>query len=865
MKRVWLFIFAGVALGELTGRYQQGLMLTVFLIIFTVTVICLTVRGTTVRGGAARGGDMQSKTVQYVAVRDVYTRGASVRSEDAQGTAMRCATMLGVPMQGAHEQGADIHSPDMSSARLSGILRYKYAPYVMLLLVCVTLGNVRMIAERYLYEQRDTAESSSVLRRLLTQTDYLDELSGSKSCTWRCEVESIVPRSEGYLIKSGQVNIYCDDISDLGIGNIAEFIGQMSRIGAPRNPGEWDYSASGMASGITHRLYAREYRVIDSSISLFGQRMYELRSCLLERLSSAFGGEGAEDDAAFLRAALLGDKSLMSDELYEMYKSNGIAHLLAISGLHVSIIGMSLYRHIHKAVKRLYRVFFLNRREPEEILGIPQNGTFLLPDCIAGICSAVFLVLYSMLTGSSVSTVRAVFMMIMMFIAGVSGRSYDLLSAAAVAAVCIVLYRPYELFGCSFLLSFGAIAAIGGPASYIIKRYNIKNSIVCSLVVSLCIQLVTLPIASAYFFEISTYGIFLNLIVIPLMTYVVWSGLAALVLPAAGGAAHYLLHSFKWLCTLLSGLPGRTVLLGRPAVLLTALLTSLTPLKSSDSITFLDVGQGDGIYLHIGDEHMLVDAGSSSSKSMGRYTLEPFLKSSRADVLDRVFVTHADADHINGIRYLLTESDISIGRLYLPVQALIDPAYAELTAEAEQAGTDLVYLKCGDIISIGDEGATVTCLWPTEEVGTDDMNNESLVLLLRAGDVSAYLAGDAGQEAEREILAEIEAAGRDELPAGRSGTSGNGITSASTDILKCGHHGSRTSSSSELIDALQPSWAVLSYKKGNTYGHPHDEVVERLESSGAQLLHTAESGAVTFMLTGRRVLVRTFLKQNTGK
>jgi competence protein ComEC len=334
-------------------------------------------------------------------------------------------------------------------------------------------------------------------------------------------------------------------------------------------------------------------------------------------------------------------------------------------------------------------------------------------------------------------------------------------------------------------------------------------------------------------------------------------------------------------------------------VLLTSLLTLLTPLKPADSITFLDVGQGDGIYLNLAGENILVDAGSSSSKSMGKYTVEPFLKSSRVSSLDRVFVTHADQDHISGVRYLLTESDIEIDRLYLPVQALEDSAYDALKAEAEAAGTKLIYLKQGDVVLPGGDGergdsergdskdgvgkggggnekeseshkasspagtdrCRITCLWPTQETSTEDMNNESLVLLLEDGDFTAYLAGDAGQEAEAEII-ERYSAGRVTAISGlKTYDNVDSYASAldSIDLLKCGHHGSSTSTSAELLEVLKPRYGVLSYKEGNRYGHPHKEVLDRLEKYDIETLHTARSGAVTFMLTGRRVIVKIYI------
>ena len=281
----------------------------------------------------------------------------------------------------------------------------------------------------------------------------------------------------------------------------------------------------------------------DSSCNYIRQGIHELRKRLLSSIDSVYDAE----DAGVLKAALLGDKSGMDPDLYDSYRKNGIAHLLAISGLHIAIIGMTLNRLLRRS-------------------GMGRT--------VAGCISAVFLFIYLLLTGSPVSTVRAVLMLCMVFLSGAEGRTYDLLSSAGLAGTVILLTNRWQLFSCGFLLSFGAVLSIGGPALSVIRKYHIRNPVLMSLVVSVTVQAFTLPVTAFFFFELPLFGWILNLIVIPLMTYVVWSGLAAMLLcplclPAAefaAGTGHYILSFYIFLLRRMEKLPLTTIVTGRPTL-----------------------------------------------------------------------------------------------------------------------------------------------------------------------------------------------------------------------------------------------------------------------------------------------------------
>ena len=259
-------------------------------------------------------------------------------------------------------------------------------------------------------------------------------------------------------------------------------------------------------------------------------------------------------------------------------------------------------------------------------------------------------------------------------------------------------------------------------------------------------------------------------------------------------------------------------------------------------VSFIDVGQGDGIYIDCG-EQILIDGGSSSSKHIGEYTIEPFLLSNAVGTLNKVFITHADSDHTSGILYLAENGRIHIDSLYLPFCAADNEKYEKIRSVCR----DVHYLKAGDIIPAGK--GSFTCLSPDpDKTGpASDINEHSLVLLYEEGGFSALLTGDADMKNESDLL-EFASSHRIRLPE-------------SVTVLKAGHHGSSTSTSPELIEAVSPRIAVLSYGAGNRYGHPHRETLDILAEHGIRHIDTARSGTVTFYTNGHFVEIKEFLNQ----
>ena len=258
------------------------------------------------------------------------------------------------------------------------------------------------------------------------------------------------------------------------------------------------------------------------------------------------------------------------------------------------------------------------------------------------------------------------------------------------------------------------------------------------------------------------------------------------------------------------------------------------------SVTFLDVGQGDGICLRTGRYTVLVDGGSSDEKDLGKYRLEPFLKSQAETVVDYAVVSHGDADHISGLEELMESGNIRVRFLVLPAAGKEDPAYERLEALVRLQGGERLFMEKGDRLSLGK--LELTCLYP-DGAARRDRNDHSLVLRADYGNFHLLLTGDMTLQGEQEILQDPRTS----------------ALLADIQLLKVAHHGSDTSTGEAWVEAAAPRWAVVSYGVGNRYGHPKEEVLKRLKKQGTLVYETGRQGAVTVRTDGKRIRIVTMI------
>ncbi|SDZ79289.1 competence protein ComEC [Oribacterium sp. KHPX15] len=642
-------------------------------------------------------------------------------------------------------------------------------------------------------------------------------------------------------------------------GEIVKIYGTVIPPEGVRNEGQFDFELYYRTLGISGSLYGDCAEVIGGEPEPFKAGLQRFRNLICGQLDEV----ADETDSGIYKAILVGEKSEMNEEIRDLYQDMGIAHILAVSGLHLSIIGAGFYD--------LLRRFGASKK-------------------IAGVGGAMLILSYGIFTGSSGSAIRAVIMLLMKFLGAAIGRSYDMLTALALSCILLVMDEPYIIFSSGFQLSFMAVFALG--IGNLLPHP--KNSFLNGVYMSLFLQIMTLPVILYHFFRFPLYGLLLNLIVLPLMSYVVYSGLLAVTLSffsvmlgiASIGFGHYTLRFYNNLCIAMKEIPYSSLLLGRPDIrsiivyysLLSILILTVLYMKtlkkknlmsrqtkhlysimpkiavlviltgcfllirkppSGLEITAIDVGQGDGLVIRYEDMVITVDGGSTSEKKLSEDMLIPYFESQGIDLIDITFITHCDSDHYSGILYLLEESDeIQIKELVLPLPAESDERYEKLKNAALAKDTQIRYFGAGSKLKLKD--LELTGLYPLTSEYIEEANSHSIGMLLNYRNFSMLFTGDMDKECEYKMLDYADGLLSDQI-----------IETPDIDILKVGHHGSSTSTSEELLDFMTPEVAIMSYGNNNRYGHPHKETLEILKSHDVKILETVKNGEVQITSDGK--------------
>ncbi len=255
------------------------------------------------------------------------------------------------------------------------------------------------------------------------------------------------------------------------------------------------------------------------------------------------------------------------------------------------------------------------------------------------------------------------------------------------------------------------------------------------------------------------------------------------------------------------------------------------PQKAEDGNTgetlevhFIDVGQGDAVFIKCGEHAMLIDAGDNSKGT----AVQLYLTKQGVSKLDYVIGTHPDADHIGGLDVIITKFDCN--KVIMPEVERDTAAYRDVVMAMEYKGYQNTPPAPGDSYQLGE--AVFTIIAPNKDYG-EDYNNASVGLLLRHGNNRFIFTGDAESEAEEDMLL-------------------NGID-LSADVMKAGHHGSSSSGSTAFLDAVNPKYVVISCGEGNSYGHPHAEFLNALRERGIQVFRTDEQGSIVVTSDGKNL------------
>ena len=700
-----------------------------------------------------------------------------------------------------------------------------------------------------------------------------------------------------YSQKPDQADIY----RACRIGSRVTLSGKASLPEPATNPGQYDAQKASYVRHTYLKLSDVKLKGTDQKHgNLFLNALAFLRLSLRKGAEQIFGPR----NSALMSAIVLGDRSGLDAETRQLFQDGGILHVLAVSSLHVTLLGLTLYQ-----ILRRLRQSFL----------------------VSALASGFLVVSYCLMTGSSYSAIRAGVMFLLWLGAQVTGRTFDRLTALGAAAILILIRQPLALTDAGFLLSFGCILSLALLEPVFSVIWNPRHALSRRLSGALALQAGVLPCVLWFYCQTTPYGILVGLIVLPSMSLVMFFGtigiLAGLLIPLgsffltsarlAGGPCGYLLDLFRLLCRLAQRLPGDVLITGRPPVwkmmlyyvcllsfcliirlpdrktflknrkkirvlhaglLLSLFLLMLIQRKPAFRFTCLDVGQGSCALVEQDGLTMLFDCGSSSVKDVWRRRVEPALKFYGISHIDLLFLSHADGDHISGAQELLSSMHGMLPGAAcfrrMPPEGISSAQTGDLTLvqrfSAAQAGgirIERILLPQTDVtpdgpgmteviaaarrfnipVSTVSEGAEfqhgqlhLRVLSPSPGRMTGSDNEDCIVLSLSWKNIRILFTGDLEKEGEEKFTRAYQDAALFSPPRGHSETN-------SRTILLAGHHGSRNATSEGFLSLVRPDLVLISCGRNNRYGHPASAMLKRLEDRGLPCFRTDQSGA--FCLT----------------
>ncbi|KIQ94758.1 ComEC family competence protein [Anoxybacillus thermarum] len=551
--------------------------------------------------------------------------------------------------------------------------------------------------------------------------------------------------------------------------------------------------------------------------------------------------------SAFMQALIYGERSDIEPTVLSSYQKLGLIHLLAISGLHMTLLaGGCFYLFIRFGITR-------------------ERATVILLCCIP---------LYVILSGAAPSVMRAAMMTSCFLLFSSRLRTLDALSAAC---LLLLLKDPYMIFHLGFQLSFLVCFALIICSSFI---QNERSMIRQLFMTSFIAQIGALPILLYHFYEVSILSIPLNIMFVPLYSFVILPLLFLaffihIFAPPVSSIITYILtlvieHTNRLVMSLANAF---LLTLGRPPMwLLIAYIISIVLFflsfeykqivfrfslifviivhfiwpffRPSGEVVMLDVGQGDSIYIELPYRKAIymIDTGGTMSFGdepwrrrkqsfrVGEDVIVPFLKAKGVRALDALIVTHGDFDHIGDASDVLNA--VRVRKLFVGMHK--NDLLQTVIAHAISKGTHVQMVKSGDRWTVGKAQFYILSPFGNEET----TNDGSIVLYAFMGGAYWLFTGDLEEKGEQQLITMYRS-----LPV---------------DILKVGHHGSKTSTSEPFLRHIRPKVALISVGRRNRYGHPHREVLKRLRDYHVRTFRTDEHGAIVIRFSKRISTIQTF-------
>jgi competence protein ComEC len=640
------------------------------------------------------------------------------------------------------------------------------------------------------------------------------------------------------------------DIASFRYGDRIKLIGKLKKPSELRNPGGFDYQKYLLRKKVIAIVW------IEGDIVKLGSGRanpiftiaYNLRDKISDVISYTLPDEPFAC-ASFLEGVLLGKRSMLPEEIRGWFEDTGTIHILAISGLHVGLIGLIFFFIFHKFAR------------------LPQKTSYVF--------TFLTLIIFAIMTGARPSVIRATIMAGTIIIGMIIDRDTDIYNSLALAGLIILLQNPLTLFDIGFQLSFLAtfslfyLTPLIEPKIWFLPRYLAKL-----ISASIAIQIGTSPLIIFYFHKLPLVTILSNIIVIPLLGIILVLGLAMffigiifmLVANLIGMINFYAIAALLTSVSFFANFPYAYIYLpaisipfmssyyiciwmiskhkkiGTPKVIIGVLVLIniflwVEVIKTSSNImkvTFLDVGQGDAIFLEFPKGgNMLIDGGPGGYSDAGKRIILPFLRSKGINKLDVVIITHHHFDHYGGLLSLLKNYKIK--------KFVIDNGVEkqQLSEIIKERNILHKVVKAGDEI-VGYPKTKIYILHPSNIKDKKPSNNNSIVVKVVYNKISFLFTGDIESKVARRLLPF-----KDMLSA---------------TILKVPHHGSKDGYYPNFIELVNPQIGIIEVGRNNIFNLPDKQVLMNYKRRDTIIYRTDKHGAVIVSTNGEKIWVKTMIK-----
>jgi len=603
------------------------------------------------------------------------------------------------------------------------------------------------------------------------------------------------------------VNYYSD--INVSYGDYIYVYGVFKKPKENGNFNLFNYKRYLLSNKINYVVTASKIIVIKKNDNVF----YTLKNNLLRKIENANKSKG------YILAFLYADKSLIEKDVYTKYQKIGVSHLFAVSGMHVSLISIVLLKLLNK---------------------IKERKRYIIV--------SIFLSIYLFLTNFTISMVRATFQFILFFINKSFKLNIDNSNLVLLLFSILVIINPYNIYNIGFLFSFIISFTLIRCSKLIKGKFIIK-----SLKTSLISFFSSMPVLINNFFEVNFLGIILNIIYIPFVSYILFPlSLVTVLFPSLDNILYMFISYFEKITDFFSNIKFLSFsickmnifliimyyiifiyILKRKKSLVYKIIIAIISLIFlinngrivNSEVSILDVGQGDSSLIRLKNKNILIDTGGNINYDISKNILIPYFKSVGIKKIDYLVLTHGDYDHM-GEAINLVEN--------FKVEKVIFNcgSYNDLENELIEVldKKKIKYYSCIKELNIDNNKLHFL---QTKEY--DNENENSNVIYTELNGYKFMFMGDAGVGKEKDILEKYNV--------------------SKIDVLKIGHHGSKTSSDKNFIDEMNPKYSVISVGKNNRYGHPNKEVLNNLDNS--KIYRTDQDGSIMFKIKNNKLKIET--------